>query len=164
MAQITELEDDLHKLIQEQQSVLHYRIEGTRIRFEKSIQEAQRQLKTGFFKWFRQSQSHNIVTAPIIYNVIIPMALIDLWVTIYQLICFPLYRVPRVRRSMYIIIDRHHLHYLNIIEQLNCIYCGYVGGVIAYVRAIAARTEQYWCPIKHAPQAGGSPSALRTIC
>jgi hypothetical protein len=32
----------------------------------------------------------------------------------------------------------------------NCVYCGYANGVLAYVREIAARTEQYWCPIKHA--------------
>jgi len=32
----------------------------------------------------------------------------------------------------------------------RCVYCGYANGLIAYVREIAARTEQYWCPIKHA--------------
>ena len=26
----------------------------------------------------------------------------------------------------------------------------YFSGLIAYVQEIAARTEQYWCPIKHA--------------
>mgnify|MGYP003714603975 FL=1 len=40
--------------------------------------------------------------------------------------------------------------YLNGIEKLNCVYCGYANGMIAYVREIAGRTEQYWCPIKHA--------------
>jgi hypothetical protein len=29
-------------------------------------------------------------------------------------------------------------------------YCGYGNGVVSYVREIIARTEQYWCPIKHA--------------
>ena len=38
----------------------------------------------------------------------------------------------------------------NIIEKANCTYCSYASGLIAYVREIAARTEQYWCPIKHA--------------
>ncbi len=47
-------------------------------------------------------------------------------------------------------IDRHHLSYLNSMEKLNCVYCGYVNGLIGYMREIAARTEQYWCPIKHA--------------
>lgn len=47
-------------------------------------------------------------------------------------------------------IDRHHLAYLNSIEKLNCVYCGYANGLLAYAREIVARTEQYWCPIKHA--------------
>ena len=47
-------------------------------------------------------------------------------------------------------IDRHRLDYLNGIEKLNCVYCGYFNGLIAYIQEIAARTEQYWCPIKHA--------------
>ena len=53
-------------------------------------------------------------------------------------------------RSDYIIIDRQHLNYLNVFEKLNCVYCGYGNGVISYAREITSRTEQYWCPIKHA--------------
>ncbi len=68
----------------------------------------------------------------------------------YQHTCFRLYGIPRVRRRDYVVIDRHQLAYLNVIEKLNCVYCGYANGVMAYVREIAARTEQYWCPIKHA--------------
>ncbi len=40
--------------------------------------------------------------------------------------------------------------YLNSIEKFNRVYCGYVNGLIAYAREIVPRTEQYWCPIKHA--------------
>ena len=150
LLQITELEDDLHRLIHEQQVEFNYRIEGTKVRFEKNIRDAQRRLKTGIFRFIRQSQPRNVITAPFIYSVIIPMVMMDLWITLYQEICFPLYRIPKVRRSNYIIIDRHSLSYLNWIEKLNCIYCGYCGGVFSYAREIAARTEQYWCPIKHA--------------
>jgi len=57
-----------------------------------------------------------------------------------------------VPRADFIVIDRHHLAYLNVFERLNCAYCGYGNGVIAYVREIAGRTEQYWCPIKQARQ------------
>ena len=32
-------------------------------------------------------------------------------------------------------------------------YCGYGNGLIEYIREIFARTEQYWCPIKHAKRA-----------
>ena len=91
-----------------------------------------------------------VVSAPVIYSLIIPMLLADGWVSAYQAICFRAYRIPRVRRSDYIVLDRRKLAYLNGIEALNCVYCGYVNGLIAYVREIGSRTEQYWCPIKHA--------------
>ena len=74
----------------------------------------------------------------------------DIWISLYQWVCFRVYGVPRVRRQDYLIIDRHRLGYLNGIEKLNCVYCGYANGLFAYLREIAGRTEQYWCPIKHA--------------
>ena len=76
----------------------------------------------------------------------------DLVVTLYQLICFPVYGIPKVRRGDHVLIDLHHLAYMNVIEKLNCLYCSYFNGVMSYVREIAGRTEQYWCPIKHAAQ------------
>ena len=73
----------------------------------------------------------------------------DVFVSVYQQICFRIYGIEQVRRKQFIVIDRHHLAYLNIIEKINCVFCAYSNGVIAYTREVAARTEQYWCPIKH---------------
>ena len=70
--------------------------------------------------------------------------------TIYQWVCFPIYRIARVPRREYFVIDRHRLAFLNAIEKANCTFCSYANGVIADVCEVAARTEQYWCPIKHA--------------
>ena len=61
------------------------------------------------------------------------------------------------------VIDRHHLAYLNAIEKLNCVYCGYANGVFAYVREIAGRTEQYWCPIRHAKRVRSPHAHYRTF-
>ena len=58
-----------------------------------------------------------------------------------------------VRRKDCFVYDRAHLGYLNIIEKFNCAYCSYGNGVAAYFREIIDRTEQYWCPIKHARRA-----------
>ena len=91
-----------------------------------------------------------MLTAPVIYSMIVPFLLIDGWASLYQAICFRAYRIPRVRRGDYVVFDRRKLAYLNWIEALNCVYCGYANGVTAYVREIGSRTEQYWCPIKHA--------------
>ncbi len=46
-------------------------------------------------------------------------------------------------------IDRHKLAYLSPLQKLNCVYCGYANGVLGFAREVAARTEQYWCPIQH---------------
>ena len=150
LEQINELEDELYTAIHDQQTSLLYRFEGQRIKFENSIREAQLKLKTGVFRWIGESELRNVVTAPVIYSMIVPFASLDVALTIYQALCFPLYRVRKVKRANYILIDRHNLSYLNSIEKLTCVYCGYVAGVIGYAREISARTEQYWCPIKHA--------------
>jgi hypothetical protein len=91
----------------------------------------------------------SVVTAPAIYSMILPLALLDLWITSYQAICFRAYRIARVKRSYYFVLDRQHLAYLNGVEKINCIFCGYANAVLSYAREIAARTEQYWCPIRH---------------
>jgi hypothetical protein len=83
-----------------------------------------------------------VLSAPVI-----PVVLVDIRVMAYQAICFPIYKIPKVRRRDYLVFDRNHLAYLNIIEKINCSYCN---GAIAFVREVASRTEVYWSPIKHA--------------
>jgi hypothetical protein len=110
----------------------------------------QRRYKVNLFRFLRRTRVLVALTAPVIYLGWIPFLLMDLFVTLYQSVCFPVYRIPKVRRSDYIVFDREGLPYLNIIEKFNCFYCSYGNGVAAYTREVAARTEQYWCPIKHA--------------
>ena len=109
-----------------------------------------RDLKQGVLAYIREGSLLSLLTAPVIYSLLLPLAVLDAWVTIYQWVCFPIYGIVRVRRGSYFLIDRHRLAYLNAIEKVHCTFCSYANGVIAYVREVAARTEQYWCPIKHA--------------
>lgn len=95
------------------------------------------------------------VTAPLIYSMLFPFVLLDVWVSIFQAICFRAWGVRAVRRDDYFVIDRHRLAYLNGLEKMNCLFCSYANGLLAYVGEIAARTEQYWCPIKHARRGRG---------
>ncbi len=76
--------------------------------------------------------------------------MLDLAVALYQTVCFPIYGIPKVRRSDYLIFDRGRLAYLNAVEKVACIYCSYANGLLAYITEMAARTEQHFCPIKHA--------------
>ena len=147
---IAALEDELATLIQEQQEQLHYRIEGSKIRFEENLRRLHHEFRTGIMPWLRDSELRNVLSAPFIYLMIIPFVLLDAFLWIYQWVCFPLYRMPKVKRSHYIVIDRHNLGYLNAIERLNCVYCGYADGLLAYARQIVSRTETYWWRVKHA--------------
>lgn len=110
----------------------------------------QRRYKVGLFRFLIRSRLLVVLSAPVIYAGWLPFMLMDLFVSIYQAICFPIYRIPKVRRADYIVFDREDLPYLNLIEKFNCFYCSYGNGVAAFTREVAARTEQYWCPIKHA--------------
>ena len=148
--QITALEDELQAAIEQQEARLRYRIQGRRITFENTIREAHRKVRIGVFRWFLTVRPQNFLTAPVIYGMIVPLVLFDLCISFYQLSCFPIYRISRVKRGDYIVFDHQHLAYLNIIEKVDCLYCSYAVGMIAYSQEIIARTEQYFCPIKHA--------------
>jgi hypothetical protein len=91
-----------------------------------------------------------LLTTPLIYSLALALAFLDLCVSLYQWVCFPVYGIQRVRHRDYFTVDRHRLAYLNVLEKMNCTYCSFANGVLAYVREVAARTETYWCPIKHA--------------
>ncbi len=146
----TELEAEIDSLLEEKKQLFHYTIKQGKVHFEQGVRAFQRHQKIGLWHYFRAAKITHMLTAPIIYSLIIPLALLDLMVSLYQHICFRAYNIPRVKRKDYLIIDRQHLAYLNSIEKFNCIYCGYSNGLIEYLREISARTEQYWCPIKHA--------------
>lgn len=155
VGRIAELEDELRDKLHEQETRVLYELDGRRVRFSREVHEAQRRLRVGTLRWLAGSNLRHAASAPFIYGLIVPFALIDLAVTVYQAVCFRLYRIPLVKRSRYVIVDRHQLAYLNGIQKLNCVYCGYANGVAAYVREVASRTEQFWCPIKHARRVTG---------
>jgi hypothetical protein len=145
-----ELEQELDKLLDSKREQFNYSLKRGKVVFEQGVRLWQRQQRTALWIYLAKAPLAYILTAPVIYGMIVPMLILDLSTTIYQHICFRIYRIPRVNRSAYMVIDRHHLAYLNAIEKFNCLYCGYGNGLIAYTREVVARTEQYWCPIKHA--------------
>ncbi len=156
LQQMSALEDDLRAAISEQPSTMFFQIKGKRIEFEQSIKETHRRLKRNFFRWLITDRPQNLITGPIIYAMIIPLIITDLFITFYQATCFPIYGIKKVRRADYVIFDRQHLSYLNFIEKFHCTYCAYGTGMIAYISEIVARTEQYFCPIKHARKVLGT--------
>ena len=154
LTRIRELQDELEAEFERRRTAFRYSLENGRVVFEAEARRRHREMRVRLLTFLRRARPMTVITAPVIYAIIVPFALLDLFVTIYQRICFPVYGIERVRRADFIRIDRHHLAYLNALERLNCVYCGYCNGLIGYVQEIAGRTEAYWCPIKHAARVG----------
>lgn len=153
--QISALQAELLDALREQEAGVLLRLHGQRVEFEESVRHAHMRLKTNFFRWLISNRPQNLLTGPIIYSLVVPLAILDLCVSLYQASCFPIYRVAKVRRGDYIVFDRHKLEYLNFIEKFHCTYCAYGNGVLAFASEVAARTEEYFCPIKHAQRVLG---------
>lgn len=150
MEKMRSVEAEIETELARRQEELRFRFENNRIVFEDEMLRVHRAIKTRVSRYLSQANPLIMLTAPVIYSLLIPIALLDIFVIIYQAACFPVYKIPQVRRRDYLIFDRHHLAYLNIIEKINCAYCSYANGAISFAREVAARTEVYWCPIKHA--------------
>ena len=148
--EITDLQKRLTIEIQKKEKEYSYKIHGKKVRFEEATRKYHKTLVTRMYSYLKNARFLNVITGPVIWLCLVPAVLLDLVTAIYQFVCFPIYGIPKVKRSDYIVIDRHELSYLNWLEKLCCVYCGYFTGLIAYIQEIAARTEQYWCPIKHA--------------
>jgi hypothetical protein len=156
VAQMAALEDELRTALHAQESRMFFQIKGKRVEFERSVKTAHRKLKKNVFRWLVTNRPQNLITGPIIYGMALPMLLMDLLVSLYQWVCFPIYGIAKVRRADYIVFDRHHLGFLNFIEKFHCTYCEYGNGLMAYMVEILACTEEYFCPIKHAHKVLGT--------
>lgn len=154
LQRIRELQEQLETEFDHRRAAFLYHLENGRVSFDAEVRRQHQAFKVQLSDFLREARPLVILTSPFIYALILPFLLLDIFVTIYQRICFPVYRIQPVRRADYIRIDRHHLAYLNGLQKLNCVYCGYCTGLLAYILEIAGRTEAYWCPIKHAARVG----------
>ncbi len=149
LQEIQELEKRITQELKARREEFHYHLEKGKVTFEKEVRRQHRRVKTGILRYLRDASLLNILTAPVIYSLIAPALVIDLWVQMYQAVCFPAYGIPRVVRRDFFALDHRKLSYLNAIEKFNCIYCSYFNGLVGFIREVGSRTEQYWCPIRH---------------
>lgn len=156
LEKIRSLESELEEELAERRRSYGYKLEQGRLFITREARLRQEALKVGLRRYLVDSGALTILTAPFIYAVAIPVLALDLVASLFQAVCFRVYGVSQVKRRDYVVFDRHRLPYLNLIQKVNCFYCSYANGVIAYVHEIASRTEQYWCPIKHANRVTGS--------
>jgi hypothetical protein len=144
-----ELEAEFDKELAVQRREFRYRLEKGRAAFDAEARALHDRLREGWVRFLWDAPLPSLLVAPVIYSLLLPLLLFDAWLWVYQSVCFPVYGIRKVARRRYVVLDRGQLKYLNWIERFNCEYCGYANGLIAHAREIAARTEQYFCPIKH---------------
>ena len=149
IVRLRQARQDLQDDIEKRRARFQYTVTGKRVEFARDIRATHRAARENLKSFLSRTRPLVVLTAPVIYSLIVPLVILDLFVTIYQAVCFPIYKIPKVRRDEYIAIDRHMLQYLNGLQKLNCVYCGYGNGLLNYTREIAGRTEAFWCPIKH---------------
>jgi len=150
LQEIKALEKSVQEEIRRKEEEFQYKIRKRKIIFEEEVLRIQATFSRGLVKYILGARPLNILSAPVIYLMIMLAFLVDACVTLYQFVCFPIYGIPKVKRLEHVVLDRHYLGYLNVIERFNCDYCSYFNGLASYISEIGARTEQYWCPIKHA--------------
>jgi len=150
LVKMQELEHEMMRELRRKEADFLYEVRAKKVRFTEEATKRHRKLSKRIHRYLLDSPFLVLLTAPIIWSCLLPLAFLDLVISTYQALCFGIYGIPKVCRSDYLLFDRNRLAYLNFLEKLNCAYCAYGNGVLAYTAEVAARTEQYWCPIKHA--------------
>lgn len=145
-----DIEHDFEEFLAERRRAFRYRMDNGKAIFQPEAMDEFVTQRKSALKSLADVYLRNLIAAPFIYALLLPVAAVDAAASLYQAVCFRLWHLRQVRRREFVVVDRHRLPYLNWIQKLNCIYCSYANGVLAYVSEIASRTEQYWCPIKHA--------------
>ena len=134
---IRALEGELDAELAKRRAELRIGLEHGRIAFEEELLRRHRELRQKLLPYLLGANPLVLLTAPVIYAGIVPFLLLDLFVSVFQAVCFPIYGIAKVKRADYLVFDRHHLAYLNALEKLNCAYCSYANGIIAFTREIA---------------------------
>jgi hypothetical protein len=155
ISQLKKLEIQIEDAIDAKSEQFFKDLKNGKAQFDEATLSAHRAVKTGINKYIFKSNLATLLTIPFVYGMMIPFIILDLGLFIYQATCFTAWQIPKVKRADFIVIDRQFLAYLNVVEKINCMFCGYGNGLLAYGREIASLTEQYWCPIKHAKKAAG---------
>ena len=146
---IRSLESENELELSRRRDDLKCRVEQGRARFEDDMPLRHRQVKVVLVRYIASASLLVILRAPLIYALIIPFVMLDLFVSVYQAVCFPIYKISKVKRSDFFMFDRDHMAYLNALENYNCAYCAYGNGFLSYVREIPLRTGAVLVPIKH---------------
>ncbi|NDK09616.1 hypothetical protein GW846_02455 [Candidatus Gracilibacteria bacterium] len=154
-ADIDAKKEEIKKEYEKLRKKYDFSVENGRIKFSNKAKEYQKGFKVPLKDYAVPKSVRHFISMPFIYGMIIPGFVLDVGLFLYQQTAFRLYKIPLVKRSDYIVFDRRHLNYLNLIQKVNCLYCSYMNGLFSFAVEVGGRTEKYWCPIKAAKRKKG---------
>ena len=105
---ISDLQEQMEALFDDAREQFRYTLDGGRVRFSKEVQEFQRRFRVSSLRYILTARLSSVLTAPVIYSMVVPLLITDLTFTLYQQVCFRAYGVARVRRRDYLVNDRHN--------------------------------------------------------
>lgn len=153
--EIRNKKDELYSEYEKLRKKYDFSLRNWKIIFSRKAKNNQIEHKIPLNKYVVPKSIRHFVSMPFIYGMIIPWIFLDITLYIYQQTAFRLYKIPLVNRGDYIVFDRRHLSYLNLIQKINCLYCSYMNWLFSYAVEVWGRTEKYWCPIKAARRKKG---------
>src|ERR1700677_4216234 len=89
MEKLRSVEADIEAELAKRAEELRFRIENRKIVFEQDVKRLHRAIKVRAARYFIDANPLIVLSAPVIYSLIVPIALVDIWVMAYQAICFP---------------------------------------------------------------------------
>jgi len=148
--EIETMKKRLGEEIDREEAHVAFEVKNGSVRFDKEMMARQKKNMMHLWAWFREIPFIQLLSAPIVYMMVLPAILLDIMLFIYTNVVSRVFKIKFRKRSDYIVFDRQYLGYLNVVEKFNCLYCAYFNGLMQYASAVAGRTELYFCPLKHA--------------
>jgi hypothetical protein len=110
-------------------------------------EEIDRSFSMPLARYLQHSLIMGVLSTLFLYVCFLVFLVLDILVSAYQAVCFPIYEIPKVHRMDYFRFGPSKPFSCNRLERLKSRWCSYTNGLIAYVAEIAARTEDHWCPV-----------------
>ncbi|MFZ2189915.1 MAG: hypothetical protein WAV48_03990, partial [Candidatus Magasanikiibacteriota bacterium] len=85
---------------------------GRKVVFLKEIKRINKSFKIPVWKYVVPQNIRHLLSMPFIYMMIIPAFILDFFLTLYHMVAFPLFHIPKVNRKDFIVYDRQFLDYL----------------------------------------------------
>lgn len=97
------LESELDAELAKRSAKLRIGLEHGRIAFEEELLRCHRELRQKLLPYLFGANPLVVLTAPVIYAGIVPFLLLDLFVSIFQAVCFPIYGIAKIKRADYFV-------------------------------------------------------------